>query len=162
MNVNKQNIINLIEDFKEKNKIDNSKLALIIGHKTSYIEKILLAPENADDEFLKQFAILSQYGIGKYEKLTKSEKEKISEKIGAITMTGISLGSIATIVSGLGISGLSGAGIMSGLATIGGIVGGGALVGISIIATTPILAGTIGYFGVRKINSVRKKKKNNN
>ncbi|MGV0751411.1 hypothetical protein [Empedobacter brevis] len=159
MNINKENLPNHIDEFKNQNKIDNYKLAYILDSKVSYIEDILNSSEKVSDEFLKQFAILYQIGVKDYQKLSKSDKEKISEKIGAITMSGISIGSIATVISGLGITGLSGAGIMSGLAAIGAFVGGGSMIGITIVATAPIIAGTIGYFGIKKVNQIIKKQK---
>lgn len=43
------------------------------------------------------------------------------------------------LVSSLGPMGLSGSGIMSGLATVGGFVGGGAVVGISLLGAAPAM-----------------------
>lgn len=159
MTINNDNLIELIEKFKLKNNINNLDLAYILENQVSHIEKILKNPQEANDEFLKQFAILFQIGIKNYKKLSKSDREKISEKIGAVAISGISLGSIATIISSVGITGLSGAGIMSGLATIGGIIGGGSVIGITMVAAIPIAAGALGYFGVKGINKIRKKQR---
>src|SRR6266487_4310535 len=60
-----------------------------------------------------------------------------------------SVGSVAA-VSALGVPGLSAVGISSGLATIGGIVGGGMAAGaISVIAAPAAAAAIAGYFAYR-------------
>lgn len=54
----------------------------------------------------------------------------------------------------MGTAGLSGAGIMSGLATIGGFVGAGAAAGIVVVAAVPILSGAAGYGLIKGIKHI--------
>lgn len=92
-------------------------------------------------------------GFTKYKKLSAAEKSKISEKLGAVTLGGFGLVATSTVISSLGIAGLSGAGIMSGLSALGALAGGGAAVGVSVAALIPIAAGTLGYFTIKGIKS---------
>ncbi|MDD5170670.1 MAG: hypothetical protein PHN75_17780, partial [Syntrophales bacterium] len=78
-------------------------------------------------------------------KLSKAEKEKISEAIGTVGGGVLGFGGITAAVSTMGIAGLSAAGITSGLAALGGIVGGGMVAGISVAAAIPIGAAILGY-----------------
>lgn len=102
-------------------------------------------------------------GFDKYQKLTDSEKENISEKLGVVGGGTLGFASIAATISSLGsVAGLSAAGISSGLAALGAIVGGGMLAGVSVAAAIPLAAGAIGYgiikgvkhlFGERYLNT---------
>ncbi|WP_206741465.1 hypothetical protein [Hyphomonas chukchiensis] len=66
------------------------------------------------------------------------------------------IGTGATVVAG----GASGAAIMSTLATVGSIVGGGALAGVGVLAVAPIaVAGSIGYGAYRMFGGGKKKRK---
>ncbi len=78
---------------------------------------------------------------------SSDSREEISAKnMGRVgTISGAALGTAgagATVIAG----GASGAAIMSTLATVGGVVGGGAIAGVCVIAAAPVVvSGTLGY-----------------
>lgn len=67
-----------------------------------------------------------------------------TEKIGAATGTGGTVTGIAVAASGASASTITG-----GLAALGGLVGGGMAAGVVVVAAAPVVAGTIGYYGVK-------------
>ena len=96
-------------------------------------------------------------GAVKYKKLSATEKENISELLGATggTVAGVG-GSIAAIGAAGAVSGFSAAGITSGLAAIGG---GAMLTGIGLVAAIPVGTGLLGYGlikGIKKICGANK------
>lgn len=109
----------------------------------SSIERITNNRSYPSDEMIKQCGILFSIGYEGYKKLSKSDKEKISEGIGTVGGGVLGFGSITAVVSSLGYAGLSAAGITSGLAAAGGLVGGGMALGITAIAAIPVAAGTL-------------------
>jgi len=85
-----------------------------------------------------------------YKKLSKADKERISESIGAVGGSILGFGTISAAISSSGtIIGLSAAGITSGLSAIGTLVGGGMVAGITAIAVIPLAFGAAGY-GIMK------------
>ncbi|AFY36917.1 transcriptional regulator, XRE family [[Leptolyngbya] sp. PCC 7376] len=120
-------------------------LAYVIGCSEATISRLLSAVTYPSDDMLKQGAILITLGHNKYSKLSNSEKEKISEAIGAVGGGAVGMGAITGAISVLGsVAGLSAAGITSGLATLGGLIGGGMVAGVMVAAAFPIAAGAAG------------------
>jgi hypothetical protein len=82
-------------------------------------------------------------------KESKENDNITPEVIGAGAGAGLGIaGSIATL-SAVGTSGLSAAGITSGLAAFGGAVGGGMLAGIFVAAAPLAILSVGGFIGVR-------------
>lgn len=73
---------------------------------------------------------------------------RISAKIGSAAGAIGTVGIISTVGS---VTGLSGAGITSGLAAIGGTVGGGMAVGVTIAIAAPAVAAAVAGFSVYKL-----------
>jgi hypothetical protein len=64
--------------------------------------------------------------------------------------TGSIAGGVAAVASVLGAAApttvaLSGPALTSGLAAVGGVLGGGMLAGITVVAAAPVVGGVIGY-----------------
>lgn len=103
------------------------------------------------DEMLKQAGCMIALGHIRYSKLSRAEKQKLSETVGTAVGGSVGFVAITSAVSGLGtVGGLSAAGISSGLATMGGVVGGGMAAGVAVAATLPIAIGGVG-FGIGKV-----------
>lgn len=68
-----------------------------------------------------------------------------SEGMGALAGGGIGAAGSLAALYGLGVTGLSGAGIMSGLAAAGAVVGGGAVAGIGVLAAPIAVLAVGGY-----------------
>ncbi|WET03362.1 hypothetical protein P0R33_03285 [Flavobacterium sp. YJ01] len=150
-NINSENYHVVFSTYIIENKLNVPKIALALNCSVSTLNRLLQNQSKPSEEMLKQTAILIVIGFEKYAKLSEAEKEKYSEKIGPLVGAGLGLASIPTIVGGLGTAGLSGAGIMSGLATAGAIVGGGAAAGIIVVGSGAVLAGIAGYSIVRGV-----------
>lgn len=157
--INRENLPIFLGAYLETNNIEIIEIAKSIGCSTSTINRIIGGKTIATDNFIKQCAILFEISIEKYKKLSDTEKEKISERLGAISGAGLGFASLTATISGLGISGLSAAGITSGLAALGGVIGGGMIAGVAVAAAIPLAIGTAGYGLIKGIKSVLSYKK---
>ena len=136
----------LLAAFLEENNLSTRVVSRAIGSPEASIARILAGKSKPSDEMLKQVGVMLGIGFEKYQKLTESEKEKISEALGAVGGGTLGFASIAATISSLGsVAGLSAAGISSGLAALGTIVGGGMIAGVSVAAAIPLAVGAIGY-----------------
>lgn len=145
MQITKENYSQILKSYISQNKLELRKISKVIDCTIPTLERLLDNQSIPSDEMIKQTGILITLGFAKYSKLSNAEKEKYSEKLGTISGAGLGFASITAVVSGLGTAGLSGAGIMSGLAAVGGFVGAGAATGIVVVAAVPILTGIAGY-----------------
>ncbi|MCK1788783.1 hypothetical protein [Pseudomonas violetae] len=134
-----------ITQFAKAQNLAEIKVAKVIGCSAKTIDRLTGGRSFPSDEMLRQGGTLIYLGFEKYSKLTKADREKISESIGAIGGGVLGLGSVTAVVSSLGYAGLSAAGIASGLAALGAVVGGGMVAGLTVAAGIPIVAGAVGY-----------------
>jgi len=142
----------LLAAFMEKNELTTRAVARAIGCSDATITRLLAAKTKPSDEMLKQVSIMIEVEFSAYEKLSDSEKEKLSEAIGVAGGGVLGFATISAAVSSLGsVAGLSAAGITSGLATLGSIVGGGMIIGVSVAAAIPLAAGAAGYAIIKAV-----------
>ena len=136
----------LLAAFIEENELNVRRVAKAIGCSEATLIRILAAHSLPSDEMIKQIGIMIELGFVSYSKLSSTQKEHISEKIGTV---GGGMVGFATITAALGtlgvVSGLSAPGITSGLAALGKVVSGGMVAGVMVAAAIPIAAGAIGY-----------------
>jgi hypothetical protein len=135
----------LLAAFIEENDLNVRQVSKAIGCSESTLVRILAARSLPSDEMIKQIGIMIELGFVSYSKLSNAQKERISESIGTLGGGILGFGSITAVVSSLGFSGLSAAGITSGLAALGTVVSGGMAAGIIVAAAIPIAAGAAGY-----------------
>ncbi|MCS3532847.1 hypothetical protein [Chryseobacterium sp. JUb7] len=159
-NITRENYSEILHDFIDKYNLNKKNISKVIGCSSATMERLLNGNILPSDEMLKQTGILITLGIEKYSKLTKTERENISELLGTLSGGGLGFATITAIVSELGFLGLSGAGIMSGLAVLGSAVGAGAAAGIVVAAAVPIAAGAAGYGIVKAVKAITRKYKN--
>ncbi|MGB7157163.1 MAG: hypothetical protein WBD40_03790 [Tepidisphaeraceae bacterium] len=89
--------------------------------------------------------------------MTHETRNVIAAGSGAVVGTGAGVAGSTALISVAGTTGLSSAGIMSGLATIGSAVGGTAVVGVAILSVgTVALAAGGAYGGYRLVKWWRK------
>jgi hypothetical protein len=144
--INEANCRLLLAAFMEKNQVTVPRVCRAIGCSTATLGRILSFTSLPTAEFMKQSGILIGIGIEKYEKLSKAEREHISEIIGTGSATAFGFGGITAAVSASGtVAGLSAPGISSGLYAIGTLVGGGMSAGVAVAAAIPLAAGAAGY-----------------
>lgn len=127
------------------------ELAQIIGCSESTLSRIERGASLPTKDFLSRLTGLVTIGYYKYSRLTNSEKEKISEAIGASGGAAAGVGGALAAISASGlVPGLSAAGITSGLAAIGGSM----LGGLAVVAVIPIATAAAGYGLVKGIKAI--------
>ncbi|MBD0780103.1 hypothetical protein HPE56_20075 [Maribacter sp. ANRC-HE7] len=152
--LNRENISQYLAVFIQKNNLTVDLVAKEIGCSTSTLQRIVGKLSYPTNKLLKQSGIMFSIGFEKFKKLTKAEKEQISEQIGAVGGGILGFGGIASAISASGVAGLSAVGITSGLASIGAIIGGGMIAGVVVSAAIPIAIGAIGYKVVKGIKTM--------
>ena len=150
--LNRKNFPILMTTFMKQHNLSARRIADAIGCSESSLDRILADVTLASDEMLREGGVLMELGFDRYSKLTGAEREQLSEIIGTISSGAIGFGSITTAVSTMGsVAGLSAAGISSGLAAIGALIGGGMAAGVVVAAAIPIAVASIGYGIVRTV-----------
>ena len=144
-NLKPDNYSQYLNDWIIENEKKLSKIAKAINCSVPTLNRLLGKETYPTEEMIRQTGIMMSIGFTRYSKMSEAEKEQHSEKLGSVSGAGLGLASVSAIVGGLGSSGLSGAGIMSGLAASGGVIGGGAALGIGVVAAVPVLTGIAGY-----------------
>lgn len=135
----------LLAAFIKENDLTVRQVSKAIGCSEATLNRILVTRSLPSDEMIKQIGIMIELGFLAYSKLSNAQKERISESIGTVGGGILGFGSITAVVSSLGVSGLSAAGITSGLAVLGTMVSGGMAAGIVVVAALPIATGAAGY-----------------
>ncbi|MEL1244488.1 hypothetical protein AAEO56_09465 [Flavobacterium sp. DGU11] len=157
------NISNFIKRFMKNNNLEIKTIAKEINCSISTLNRIIKKESLPTSNMLKQVGIMISIGFEKYRKLSNSEKESISEKIGAFGGGILGFGSITAAIGASGtVAGLSAAGITSGLSAIGGIVGGGMTVGIITVAFIPIATIGVGFGIIKGVKSIISNNRLNN
>lgn len=82
--ITRENLKELLSNFIANNNLLNKDIAKAIGCSISSIERITNNRSYPSDEMIKQCGILFSIGYEGYKKLSKSDKEKISEGIGTV------------------------------------------------------------------------------
>lgn len=144
-NLNYDNYSKTLDTWIKENKLTLARVAKAINCSIPTLDRLLKKECYPTDEMIRQTVVMITIGFSKYSKMSNAQKETISEKIGTVSGAGLGFASVSAVVGSLGTAGLSGAGIMSGLATAGGFLGGGAAAGIAVVAVVPILAAGLGF-----------------
>lgn len=161
--ISSENLAHFLAVFFETNNATIEGAAKAIGCPIPTIKRIISQESYPTDEMLKQCGILFSIGFEKYKKLSKADKERISENIGAVGGGLLGFGGITAAISASGtVAGLSAAGITSGLYGIGTLVGGGMAAGATAVATIPIAVGAVGYGIMKGIKTIIEHHKLNN
>lgn len=128
-------------------------LAEAIGVAESTIYRLEKKQTLPSADFMLRLRGLVVIGYAKYSKMSDSDKEKVSEYIGAGGGIAAGIGGAIGAISASGtIAGLSAAGITSGLAALGGSM----LGGLAVVAAIPVVAGAAGYGLVKGIKAICK------
>jgi len=149
-----ENLRIVLAEFIESEKLAVQDVSKALGCPAPVIGRVLCGITWPSDTLLKRCHTMFEIGYKRYKKLSKAEKEKISEAIGALGGAGLGVGASLGAISTLGIvAGLSGPGIISGLAALGAIIGGGAAAGVAVVSAIPIAMAAGGYLVVKGIKS---------
>jgi len=159
--ITKDNFGEILSGWMKINNLNPTRVAEVIDCSKYTIVRLQRKDSLPTAEMIKQTGLLIEIGYKRYSKLSKSEKEKFSEALGTVSGAGLGFASITAVVSTLGTAGLSGAGIMSGLAAVGAYVGGGAAVGITAVAIIPVATAAVGYSVIKGVKRIAKNYKTN-
>jgi hypothetical protein len=151
--ITRKNFRALLVAFMEENELKPKQVAKEITCSEPIINRIILGKTLPSNEMIRQGGTMFGLGFERFSKLSKAEKENISEAIGAVGGGILGFGTITGAISSLGVSGVSAVGISTGLAALGGVVGGGMVAGVSVAAVIPIGAGAIGYGIVKAVKA---------
>jgi hypothetical protein len=136
----------LLAAFIEEGDLTVRGVAKAIGCSEATLARILAGKTLPSDALMREGGVLFELGIERYSKLTASERSAIMEGLGAAGGGTIGFAVIGTAVESAGVVvGASAAGISSGLAYLGGIVGGGMLAGVGVAAAIPLACGAAGF-----------------
>ncbi|OBZ09044.1 hypothetical protein A8L34_23140 [Bacillus sp. FJAT-27264] len=89
--------------------------------------------------------IVTEAGAAVSDKARTIKTSDIPEVLGAVAGIGVGGAAGFGLLTILGVSGLSAAGITSGLATAGAVIGGGMVAGIGVLAAPAVILGVGGY-----------------
>ena len=157
--VTKKNCGEKLKLVREISGISRTELAQKIGLSEATIRRLENGDSEPTENFMNRIRALCVIGIAKFGKLSESEKEKVSESLGAVGGVIASIGgSIGAISASGAVAGLSAAGMTSGLAALGA---GSMLIGIGVVAAIPVATGLAGYGlvkGLKKICEANKLK----
>jgi len=141
----------LLAAFVEGEDVTVRQIARAVGCSDATLTRVLAGRTLPSDELMKQGGVMFELGFERYSRLSASERETVSDKIGAAGGGVLGFGSITAAIGVLGLPGFSAAGITSGLAALGGIVGGGMIVGVSVAAAIPLVTSAVGYAVIKGV-----------
>jgi hypothetical protein len=142
--------------FMEKNNLPVKKVSNAIDCSKATLNRIIAGQTLPSDEMLIQSAIMVELGFENYSRLSKAEKDKISEILGVISGGSIGIATVTAAVGSLGYAGLSATGVTSGLAALGAVLGGGMTAGLSVVVAIPIGAAVLGYATIKAVEATLK------
>ena len=149
--ITKENCGAKLELIRKVSGLSRRELAKLIGVAETTIYRLEKGPTEPTTNFMLRLSGLMAIGQAKYAEMSNTEKEKVSECIGAAGGIAAGFGGAIGAISASGaVAGLSAAGITSGLAAIGGSM----LGGLAVIAAIPIAAGAAGYGLVKGIKAI--------
>lgn len=160
--ISRDNFRSLLSAFIDKEAVRPRKTAARIGCSEATFCRVLSGETLPSDKMLKQGAIMFELGFKRFSKLSKAEREKISEALGTVGGGTLGFASITATVSTLGtVTGLSAAGISSGLTALGGLVSGGMAAGVAVAAAIPVAAAGSGYGIIKGVKALIRRHKLN-
>ncbi|WP_295038668.1 hypothetical protein [uncultured Fibrobacter sp.] len=146
-----ENLRYFLEKFVLHYTLEPQKVASKLGWSVSVWNRLISGKTCPTERSMKECALMFYLGFDEYSRLSKKKVESITEKMGGVASASFGTIAVKAIIGSLGASsGLSAAGIMSGLRVLGTLVGGGAAAGISVAATIPVAAGAAGW-GIIKL-----------
>ena len=121
------------------------RVAKAIGCSDPTLTRVLAGKTLPSDDLMKHGGLMFDLGFKRYSRLSASERGTLSEKIGVVSGGVLGFAAITAAIEAAGITGVSAAGISSGLAALGRLVGGGMCAGVSVAAALPLAGGLFGY-----------------
>ena len=147
--ISKQELMLKLNDFLGKHSLNKYDFAKSVGMTEERLSAIMvnanLLSEQEYAEIVIALAVIENKGWPYWAAMSREEKSEMAAKFIAAGGSTMTVGGMIAAISALGVPGLSAAGIASGLAAIGALVGGGMVAGIAICATAPLVVGATLY-----------------
>ncbi len=145
---NEELAINL-NKFLTKHSLDAKEFAKSVGISSQELNEIItqsrLATEKEYAEIMIAMTIIEAKGWGFWQSMSGEKKSELAAKFVAAGGSTMTIGGMIALISAMGVPGLSAAGIASGLAAIGALVGGGMVAGIAVCSAAPLVVGGVLY-----------------
>lgn len=133
---------------------DKKDFAMSVGVSDSRLQELLsgdLPTEKEYAEIIIAIAIIKAKSFSYWLNISREKKSELSAKFIAAGGSTMSIGGMIAVISACGVPGLSAAGIASGLATVGALVGGGMVAGIAVCSAAPLVVGGALYVASKKL-----------
>lgn len=148
-NCKKEELALKVNEFLTRHSLDAKVFAKSVGISIQELNEILtlsrLATEKEYAEIMIAMTIIEAKGWEYWLSMSGEMKSEIVAKFVAAGGSSMTIGGMIALISACGVPGLSAAGIASGLAAIGSLVGGGMVAGIAICSAAPIIVGGVLY-----------------
>jgi hypothetical protein len=157
----RENFALFLHEYLQQNHLSVRRVAAAIGCSEPTLARVLLRVTIPSDEMIREGAFVMELGFERYSKLSRAQREKLSDALGTVGAGTLGFASISAAISSLGVAGLSAAGISSGLAALGAVIGGGMVAGVTVAAALPVAAASTGYGVARGIKGVAMRRRLN-
>ena len=131
--------------FLTEHSLDAIAFAKSVGIQTDRLNKLLASEQMSNEkeysEVIIAMAIIEVKGFDYYKSMSQEDKSELACKFIAAGGSTMTVGGMIAVISAAGVPGLSAAGIASGLAAIGALVGGGMVAGIALCSAAPLVVG---------------------
>ena len=145
MKTNKQELGPKLNEFLAKHSLDPVQFAKSVGVTNGKLNEILtgerIATEEEYAEIMIAMTIIESKGWEYWLSMSGEQKSELVAKFVAAGGSTMTIGAMIALISACGVSGLSAAGIASGLAAIGALVGGGMAAGVAVCSAAPLVVG---------------------
>ena len=149
INYKKTELPAMLREFLSKHLLDARQFAKSVGISHQELNQILteerLPTEKEYAEIVIAMTIIEAKGWDYWISMSSEKKSELAAKFVAAGGSTMTIGGMIAVISACGFPGLSAAGIASGLATIGSLVGGGMVAGIAVCSAAPIVVGGVLY-----------------
>lgn len=129
--------------------LDTREFAKSVGISCQELNAIItqsrLPTEKEYAEIVIAMSIIEAKGWEYWHSMSGEKKSELVAKFVAAGGSSMTIDGMIALISACGVPGLSAAGIASGLAAIGALVGGGMVAGIAVCSAAPIVVGGVLY-----------------
>jgi len=136
MQFTKKELPNVIVDYMVEKNISVAKMSQHLSINKDKLLGILFDNKEISDEDFKNICLYLTVGSENYQKI--KNKDEVTAKM-IVVNSSLSVSTILGLLYSLGITGLSGAGITTALALLGGLIGGGMTSGILLLGAIPLV-----------------------
>jgi hypothetical protein len=132
---------------------DKRDFAKSVGMTEKHLQEIISGEVPSEKDYAETviaMTVIEAKGWSYWEHMSQGQKSELAAKFIAAGGSTMTVGGMIAVISACGVPGLSAAGIASGLAAIGALVGGGMVAGITVCSAAPLVVGGVLYAACKK------------